>query len=319
MISAARQSVRSRGLSPRSWLPALIVTGLMLSVLLLTSGAPAAPGTSGRWVGRNLWTNGQLEASFALSLPGVTLGSPNDPGAYGMYAGVRAISEVTSEGSPVATAWFNGSYWNIGNLTASDRVAVQYSASVPVQGGETPRAQASVTVAYSIPPVPASSPGYTDIGVTVSVGHWPWADPTDQLEMLFPVWPSNATESHLASSAGGVSVDCLSNDTGAVLEYLAWNTTGQTVPSTEGAGALPAQANVTFVSPRAFVWVRFAATPSIYSGFEYAVTIGVFTPAKAPAPSAALDAGLLAASGTVIAALAVWMRALGKRAPSLLR
>ena len=315
-----REARGSTRIGPAAFAPAIVVATVAI-VLLATSPAWAAgaAGPQGRWTGNGTWTNGLLVATAAPSTPGVTVAPASSADTYGMAFGIVGVSEALPNGTPAGSADMPHAQWGVLNRTTSSHFEIVYFATVRViaaNGSTQGWTFAAVDFTASGAGI-ARDPASTAITVNVSVSSWPWKTQADSLELSVPLWPRNSQENYLASIPNVDRISCNSNATTAPLEYFAWDSYAVATGPAGQTTTLVTSAVATASSAFATVHVSIPNPPQPNSTIRYGGVLGLWE--HAPPPPVPLYVLAIGSAAAVIAGslLALVMRSVWKRAPSL--
>ncbi|HTT35985.1 MAG TPA: hypothetical protein VMH78_09010 [Thermoplasmata archaeon] len=306
----------------REYVPALLV-GLLVGLVLfatLPAPAPLPRMTAGAWDGPDQWSNGEMAAAMIPTGVGVMVSTVGSDEPYGLEASVAAVAETTAAGSTVATADLGTATWTVTNASVGPTFRMQYGATVPVvDAAGNPVGSTNVTVGFT-----ASAAGSQAmasgrlVGLSISIGSWPWIDPHDLVGLSMPLLPRTAGLETLANASTPDTMDCVDTDSADVQEYFAWSSSATAVSGSGTPMSLGTNATIEGGPRAATVEIALEGSSGGYSAIRFNATVGLMPPeAVGGAPLAyALPLIAVAVAGAIVAA--VHLERVRRRPPALL-
>ena len=302
----------------RSFLPALVI-GLVIGLVLAVTLPPVSTtgASAGRWTAADVWTNGLVTVAMTPDRPAATVSGSAEGPAYGLYAGVSSIDEVTPNGLVVASANLDQATWTVANASGSGGLSLAYrsAATVASVAGAAALGVTTVFVNFTVAPAgtaTGASSSQLDFGVVV-LG-WPWLQSSDRWAIDMPLWPQNTTVAYLAGAPGATNrMHCLSHDGNTPVASFSWEPNGSALAGDRSVEPLTAVTHLTGDASLTTVQVVFVGAHGGYAALSYDPQVSVPTPSLPTGLSsteyaAALGVAIVATTLGVIGLRSAWNR-----------
>jgi hypothetical protein len=245
----------------------LAVAGLLIAI-------PARAAYGGADSEEYSWSNGPVQCVFNGTLPTVTV-SATALVDNGLGAGLVAVNEMSSAGTPVATALMNSTVWDPEDQSSSSWYKMNYTEQVNVTNAATPGktlGTSSIAITFSLARPPGNSSVSDQVAFQVSIDQWPWQSPHDTLALVVPMWSAFSTAEHVVVPSSTTSrIDNVQNSTGTSVEYFAAGSSA-TTGSGVVVGVTP---QTTLTDGIATTTLTFGPGAGNASALTYEATLGI--------------------------------------------
>lgn len=264
--------------SPSARLSRTLPRAGTLLVLLAVVGLLAATPARAAWNGYDPepyeWTNGTVLCVFNATLPSVTVSASGLSGT-GMGAGLDQINEITTTGTPVASAAMSSVAWDPVNASSSQWFVMNYSETVNVTSAATPTdtlGSAGIALNFALDRTPANTTLAEQVSLQLSIQGWPWQNSQDTLVLVVPSWSAFSTSEHMVVATPVTPrVESVRTLNGQPLEYFEAGTS-----ATTGAGtSVPVSTQTTVTNGIATTTLTLGAGAGGATALTYEATLGI--------------------------------------------
>lgn len=248
---------------------------VLAAVVALLAVAPvrAAPGGNPPPVAYS-WDNGSALCVFNDSVPSVTVSAPGMAGT-GMGAGLEQITELSTQGAPVAVAVMSSVAWDANNTSSATTWITSYGHVVPVFGTTTPATplgSVQVNLVFSLARAPANPAQAYQVSAQLSIQHWPWQSAQDTLAVVVLVWSAHPnSEQVVVASPASMRIDSVSSSAGHSMEYFQASASA----STAAGSSVVVTAHTTVTAGKGSTTLTFGAGSGGAASLSYQAILGI--------------------------------------------